>query len=51
VRVQKEQLGRLAVRRLLDRLQAKDSSPEAMPPVTIEAPVSLIVRQSCRALI
>lgn len=51
VRVQKEQLGRLAVRRLQDRLQAEDSSPEAMPPVTIEAPVSLITRQSCCALI
>ena len=51
VRVQKEQLGRLAVRRLQDRLQASDNSPEAMPPVTIEAAVSLITRQSCRALI
>jgi len=50
VRVQKEQLGRLAVRRLQDRL-AQDNSPEAMPPVTIEAPVSLITRQSCRAII
>ncbi len=51
VRVQKEQLGRLALCRLQARLQADDSSPEAMPPVTIEAPVSLIKRQSCRALI
>lgn len=51
VRVQKEQLGRLAVRRLQDRLQAGDNSPEAMPPMTIEAPVSLITRQSCRAII
>lgn len=51
VRVEKEQLGRLAVRRLQDRLQAPDNSPEAMPPVTIEAPVSLITRQSCRAII
>ena len=51
VRVHKEQLGRLAVCRLQSRLQAGDNSPEAMPPVTIEAPVSLIERQSCRALI
>lgn len=51
VRVHKEQLGRLAICRLQARLQANDSSPEGMPPVTIEAPVSLIQRQSCRALI
>ena len=51
VRVQKEQLGRLALCRLQMRLQAADNSPEAMPPVTIEAPVSLIERQSCRAII
>ena len=51
VRVEKEQLGRLAIRRLQERLLAQDNSPEAMPPVTIEAPVSLITRQSCRAII
>ena len=51
VRVHKEQLGRLAICRLQARLQAGDNSLEGMPPVTIEAPVSLIERQSCRALI
>jgi len=47
VRVNKELMGRLGVSRLQARLQAHDSSPDAMPPVTIEVPVSLIVRQSC----
>jgi DNA-binding LacI/PurR family transcriptional regulator len=50
VRVNKELMGRLGVSRLQARLQARDSSPDAMPPVTIEVPVSLIVRQSCRSL-
>ena len=50
VRVPKEDLGRLAVMRLQERLRAPDSSPEAMPPVTLEVPVSLVVRQSCRSL-
>ncbi len=50
VRVEKEELGRLAVTRLQERLRAPDNSPEAMPPVTVEVPVSLVVRQSCRAL-
>ena len=51
VRVHKAQLGRLAVRRLQERLQMKNASPDTVPPVTIEAPVTLIQRQSCRALI
>ncbi len=51
VRVEKEELGRLAVTRLQERLRVPDSSPEAMPPVTLEVPVSLVVRQSCRPLI
>jgi DNA-binding LacI/PurR family transcriptional regulator len=50
VRVNKELMGRLGVSRLQARLQARDSSPETMPPVTIEVPVSLVVRQSCRKL-
>jgi DNA-binding LacI/PurR family transcriptional regulator len=50
VRVNKELMGRLGVSRLQDRLKARDSSPETMPPVTIEVPVSLVVRQSCRKL-
>ena len=51
VHVPKEQIGRLAVTRLQERLRAADNSLEAMPPVTLEVPVSLIVRQSCRALV
>jgi len=50
VRVEKEELGRLAVTRLQERLRAPENSPEAMPPVTLEVPVSLVVRQSCRPL-
>ena len=50
VRVNKELIGRLAVNRLQMRLQAKDNSPEATPPITIQVPVSLIERQSCRRL-
>jgi DNA-binding LacI/PurR family transcriptional regulator len=51
VRVEKELLGRLGVSRLQERLRTRNNSLEAMSPVTIEAPVSLIQRQSCRALI
>ena len=51
VRVEKEMLGRLGVSRLQERLHTRGNSLEAMPPVTIEVPVSLIQRQSCRALI
>ncbi len=50
VRVPKEDMGRLAVTRLQERLRALNNSPEAMTPVTLEVPVSLIVRQSCRPL-
>ena len=48
VRVPKEEIGRLAVTRLQERLRAENAFPEAMPPVTLEVPVSLVVRQSCR---
>lgn len=51
VRVEKEEIGRLAVVRLQERLHAVSSSPEVPPPVTVEAPVSLVVRQSCRPLV
>ena len=51
VRVPKEHLGRLAVRQLQARLQAERSPVPALPPVTIEVPVSLIERQSCRILV
>jgi len=43
-------MGRLAVSRLQMRLQAEDNSLEAIPPITLEVPVSLIERQSCRRL-
>jgi len=49
VRVEKEQLGRLAVNRLQARLQSA-GLPEEMPPITLQIPTSLIVRQSCRPL-
>ena len=50
VRIPKEHLGRLAVARLQERLRPLEGSAEAMPPATIEVSVSLVVRQSCRAL-
>ena len=51
VRIEKEEMGRLAVARLQERLRASDPSPQALPPVTLEVPVSLVVRQSCRSLV
>ena len=51
VHVPKEQIGRLAVTRLQERLRMADHPTEAMPPVTLEVAVSLTVRQSCRALV
>ena len=50
LRVNTDQFGRLAVRRLHARLQMVHNSPEALTPVTIEMPVSLIERQSCRPI-
>ena len=50
VQIPKAHLGRLAVARLQERLLAPDSSPEALPPVTLEVPVSLVVRESCRSV-
>ena len=49
VRVEKEQLGRLAVNRLQARLQSAGLAEE-MSPVTLQISASLIVRQSCRPL-
>ena len=50
VHVPKKQMGSLAVSRLQARLRATENSLESLPPVTLEVPVSLKVRQSCRAL-
>ncbi len=50
VRVNKDLMGRLAVNRLQARLQAPDNSLEAMPAITLEVPVTLIERQSCRRI-
>jgi LacI family transcriptional regulator len=50
VHIPKEHIGRLAVTQLQERLLAPNNSLDAMPPVTLEVPVSLIVRQSCRPL-
>lgn len=50
VHIPKAHLGRLAVARLQERLLAPDNSLEALPPVTLEVPVSLVVRQSCREI-
>lgn len=47
VHVDKEALGRIAVRRLLTRLGA-DMADD--PPLSLVLPVSLIMRQSCRSL-
>ena len=48
VRVPKEEIGRLAVVRLQERLRMASGLRETMPPITLEVPVSLVVRQSCR---
>ncbi len=50
VRVEKEDMGRLAIIRLQERLRVPDTAAEALPPVTVQMPVSLVVRQSCRPL-
>ncbi len=55
VRIPKEQIGRLAVTRLQERLvrerlRAADPTLDPLPPVTLEVPISLVVRQSCRPL-
>ena len=49
VRVDKEYLGRLAVRRLHARLHADPSLPPE-PPLSLVLPTALILRQSCRSL-
>ena len=48
VRVDKEHLGRLAVRRLYARLHAEPQQP-ADPPLSLVLPTALILRQSCAA--
>jgi LacI family transcriptional regulator len=50
VRVDKEMLGRLAVRQLHLRLRSDTSADSPASGVGHELPVSLIVRESCRAL-
>jgi DNA-binding LacI/PurR family transcriptional regulator len=50
VRVNTVQMGRVGVRQLHGRLQAAQNAQATMPPVTVEVPVSLIERQSCRPL-
>lgn len=48
VRVAKEQMGRLAVRRLYARLNNESASSLIEQPVRHEIPVTLVVRESCR---
>jgi LacI family transcriptional regulator len=50
MRVAKEQMGRLAVRRLYARLSNESESSLLEQPVRHEIPVSLVVRESCRAI-
>ncbi len=47
VHIPKAHLGCLAVARLQERLLAADNSLERLSPVTLEVPVTLVVRQSC----
>jgi LacI family transcriptional regulator len=49
-RVETEYMGRLAVRRLVAQMNAEGNITSAAPPVCNVVPVSLVVRQSCRAL-
>lgn len=50
VRVNKEFMGRLAVRRLYARMQQALAEDETEPAVVTLVPVSLIIRDSCRPL-
>lgn len=50
IRVDKEYMGRLAVRRLHARMQAGDDPAPADPPICNLIPVSLVIRESCRSL-
>ena len=50
VRVAKEQMGRLAVRRLYARLNKESESSLVEQPVRHEIPVTLVVRESCRPI-
>ncbi|MBC8101301.1 MAG: LacI family DNA-binding transcriptional regulator [Cytophagales bacterium] len=50
VRVAKEQMGRLAVRRLHARLGKESASSLLEQPVRHEIPVTLVIRESCQAL-
>jgi LacI family transcriptional regulator len=51
VRVDKEFLGRLAVRRLRDRSREEVGSGRSQPPVRHVVPVSLVIRGSCKPLV
>ena len=48
--VPKEYLGRLAVRRLLLQIQSVGTKMENDPPIVTQVPVTLVKRQSCRAI-
>jgi DNA-binding LacI/PurR family transcriptional regulator len=50
VRVNKEFMGRLAVRRLNARIQQALTGEEAEPAISIHVPVALVSRGSCRAV-
>ena len=50
VRVAKEQMGRLAVRRLYAHLNGESASSLTERPVRHEIPVRLIIRDSCRSI-
>ena len=47
VRVDKEQMGRLAVRRLLARIEESRAGAPPMPPTHLVVPTCLVVRESC----
>jgi DNA-binding LacI/PurR family transcriptional regulator len=50
VRVDKELMGRLAIRNLFARLNHADEDTSPATPVSTVVPVSLVLRNSCRAL-
>jgi DNA-binding LacI/PurR family transcriptional regulator len=51
VRVDKEGMGRLALRRLVARIKDEGPVVSADPPVCNQLPVSLIIRDSCRSVV
>jgi LacI family repressor for deo operon, udp, cdd, tsx, nupC, and nupG len=48
MRVETEFLGRLAVRRLMERVRQGATGARPEPAINVEVPVSLVVRDSCR---